>query len=609
MKVAWRRPPSSQSIFRFSAAGLESMSFQLALAERQVLADERLNNHNMIVSYNRTIIKLAIDAVLYTNQIKVSDFDESFQYFYKLFEMFIKNSPREIENQYDILKNVLTEERMRSAQIEIMDCIADHLQFQIQEEMMGAHFITVQIDDVSEPQTSSCSITVKYVTTSGRLVERFFGIHETSPGLTARELMNLAEEELESVDLESKLISLAHDSSVLKSAELSNLEVELQRKAPQALITKAHSLSTIMQLGCVSKIDSCRIFFATIQKIQEFLKQTPRIANNDFLLRISSNLETYYEWGYHSWFFNIIVDGWEELKSALQRILLDPKKNADCIYEAKCFLNDMNDFEFAFLCMIFKLVFQITDFLYYQIYMNSLDNDYCCDLILTKNSDIASFKSEKRFQDILQSATSKAEPWKRFGYHDVEGIKKYKKLTHDIINTILEELQVKYNELDKFRWFRLTNPTHFQQFSDSFPTEDVATIEKTYPGVFDIQRLISELEMFYQDQSFWNSNTCNIPHLICKKDLHKDFFKETYKLFVLVMTVNFSKPFGSGRSSLQKLKSYSISGFPQDSFNSLAYFKMNPKLCDYLFREIPHHEDIVDRFFYYTKNDHELLLT
>ncbi|XP_066903618.1 uncharacterized protein [Halyomorpha halys] len=578
------------------------------------ILDLHTSDHNRTVRLNRNIIRLAIDSLLYLNRMNASGYKENFVNFHKMFVMLISNSTPEIQIQYSKIRSILTIERMKTAHLEIMDCIAEHLHHHIQEEIIAADFLGLQIDDITDiRQASECAITVRYVRESGQLVEWFHGIQTTVPHMSAKDIMNVVEEAMEGTDYESKLVSFAHDGLTVREEHIETIQHELKNKAPNVLVNISHSLSTLLLQRCFSKLGACRMFFTTVQRIPEFFKRVP---SKDYLkilpvvhfLRFE--LDPGSEWWYHSQLLSAIVDCWDELKSAFQNSLIDPETNDTIIHESKCFISEMNDFGFAFLCVAFKKIFEITDKLYYHIRCKSYDNYFCRNEVETQLKVLESLKSNENFMYIFESASSKAGFWKKYHCPNVDDVtSEFKTLLDEIIISILSELTIKFNDLEKLSFFCLSDSTKFQSYTVRFPDEEVCKILQLYPSYFNqSQRLKKELEIFFSDAHFWNISPYEIPQLIREKNLHLTVFSETYKMFLTVLTNHFSIALGTSNKNLQGLKTYRQSHIPMDNFHSLTCMTLNADLLNHLIKTKNFYEEIIDKFYCYTQNDKELCL-
>ncbi|KAF2892543.1 hypothetical protein ILUMI_13628, partial [Ignelater luminosus] len=95
------------------------------------------------------------------------------------------------------------------------------------------------VDDTTDiVQKSQCSLIIKYVNASGKLVERFLGFYDTSSNRTAETLFNLASTCLEKLDYKSKLIGECFDAFRRK----------LKKVVPQAVFVHclAHRLNLVL---------------------------------------------------------------------------------------------------------------------------------------------------------------------------------------------------------------------------------------------------------------------------------------------------------------------------------------------------------------------------
>ncbi|KAF2885314.1 hypothetical protein ILUMI_20846, partial [Ignelater luminosus] len=82
----------------------------------------------------------------------------------------------------------------------------------VEKEIIDSELFSIQVDDTTHiVQKSQCSLIIKYVNASVKLVERFLGFYDTSSSRTAETLFNLASACLEKLDCKSKLIGQCFD--------------------------------------------------------------------------------------------------------------------------------------------------------------------------------------------------------------------------------------------------------------------------------------------------------------------------------------------------------------------------------------------------------------
>lgn len=157
-------------------------------------------NFNEKVRLNRMCLRTIINAVLYLSkqELPFRGHDEKSDSlnrgnFKELLNLLIENSPLEIKNHYEKIKNVFSGDS-KTIQNELIDCISSYINDHIKNEIKNSQFFSLQIDDTTDiTQMSQSSIIIRYyVDSQGLLVERFLGFYDVSAGRTADHLFAMA---------------------------------------------------------------------------------------------------------------------------------------------------------------------------------------------------------------------------------------------------------------------------------------------------------------------------------------------------------------------------------------------------------------------------------
>lgn len=582
-------------------------TIQDAIKENARLVKIQFNEN---VRLNRLFLHVVIDAVLYLSKQEITfrgndDVNDSINQgnFKELLSLLLLRSPLEIRNQYDKFKNVFSGDSV-SVQNELIECISEYINDYVKAEIKESIIFSMQVDDTTDiNQMSQCSLILRFVNSEGKLVERFLGFHDVSPDRTSIILYEMLHTVLGQFDYEYKLVGQSYDGAMVIPGHLEGLQRKFKEKAPQAIFVHslAHRLDVVLQQS-FGKILSYRIFFATVSEIPSFFQHTKRSYSLDF---ISSKcipiIMTHTRWSSNSKLLNAIVENWNKLKEIFEFVTSCEQSDKKSIHLARGFLNDMNSFEFTFLAVVFNDIFCSINTLYDILRITSLGITYCLSEI--KNTcEILKGKRTDQFFNVLFTKTTELTASEfdvkkedvNFDWDD-QSKTKYREQFFEILDHILMEMDVRFQDYEKIKFICLVDTTRFQQYKMGFPSAGLQNLQSYYPDIFTkMQRLRNELSLIYADENYRNKTTLEVFEELHEK---KDIFTETYKLFSLVLTIpSTSVSVEKSFSCLERIKAYSRNTISQEGMSSLANISIQKELLAHIIKKRPFYEDITDKF-------------
>lgn len=563
---------------------------------------------NEKVRLNRICLRTVIDAVLFLSkqELPFRGHDEKTDSvnrgnFKELLNLLIERSPLETKNHYEKIKNVFSGDS-KTIQNELIECISGYINDHIKNEIKNCPFFSLQIDDTTDiTQTSQSSIIIRYVNSQGLLVERFLGFYDVSAGRTADHLFTMAATVLDPLEYQLKLVGQCYDGASVMSGHLNGLQQKIKEHAPQAVFVHclAHRLNLVLQQS-FKKISKCRIFFASITGIPSFFhssaKRSYALASTS-ARRMPTITET--RWSSNSKLISAIVQDWQKLKEVFENIVTSEESDRNSVQLARGFLRDMNDFEFTFLTIVFSDIFDLTDILYDVLQKKSLDINFCITQIKKTRQLLSDKRNEKCFNSIFDKASTLTEinTSKRCdaGLRRDAIITQYRALFFQIIDHILMEMQIRFQDCDKLKFVCLADTTKFGAYSLSFPSDAFENLLKFYGTKFTKhQRLKNELSLLYSEENYKN---IKLQEIIVKLQGHKDIFTEAYTLFCLILTIpSTSVSVERSFSCLKRLKTFTRNTISQDRLSSLTVISLHKELLLDLMRRQPFYDDIIDRF-------------
>lgn len=140
-------------------------------------------------------------------------------------------------------------------------------------------------------------------------------------------------------------------------------------------------------------------------------------------------------------------------------------------------LKQLNTFEFEFLTHIFSDIFLITDNLFNTLQNKSFDIEYClrkinstCDLMKKK-------RNKTEFLSVYNKAIALTKLLKA-SRNNSNSESSFKIVFYEIIDNILMQLSIRFNDTDKLIYLQLADVTKFKDYSCKFPTSAFENLKK-----------------------------------------------------------------------------------------------------------------------------------
>ena len=563
---------------------------------------------NETVRLNRLVLQTVINAVLYLGKQELAfrGHNESRDSinrgnFKELLELLISTSPLDVRNHYDKIKKVFSGDS-KTIQNEIIGCVADYIIMHINNEINNTNFFSIEVDDTTDiTQSSQCSLIVRFVDAKGVIVERFLGFNDVSADRSSESLYQMLDKILDQFDYQHKLIGQCYDGASVMSGQLNGLQKKIKDKAPYAVFVHclAHRLNLVLQQS-FKRIYKCRIFFASISGIPSFFHHS---AKRTYALTLASARRiptiTDTRWSSNSKLMNVIVQDWAKLKEVFENIVSSEESDQKSIQLAKGFLNEFNDFEFTFLALVFNDIFGATDVLFDILQKRSLDIHFCisnikrtCELLRGKRNTEFFTTMFNRAKELTKINTDKRH---YAGHTEEEICCNYRLLFYEILDHILMEMEVRFQDCERLQFLCLADITKFGNYALNFPFDALLNLQQYYGKIFaKNRRLKNELELLYADENYRN---LSLPELLKKISENKDIFMEVFKLYCLICTIpSTSVSVERSFSCLKRLKTYSRNSISQGRLSSLALISIEKEFLEELCSKHPFHDDIIDRF-------------
>ncbi|KAH0812134.1 hypothetical protein GEV33_010657 [Tenebrio molitor] len=135
---------------------------------------QHVKQFNENVQRNRQFMQLPILAILYLGRQELPFGHGNFEELLRVLSM----SPGYAQEHCKQIKTVFAD---KTIQNDLVECISQYIDEHVEKEIQESKFYSIQVEDISDVvQSPQCSITVRYVNSWGKLVERFLGFHAGS---------------------------------------------------------------------------------------------------------------------------------------------------------------------------------------------------------------------------------------------------------------------------------------------------------------------------------------------------------------------------------------------------------------------------------------------
>lgn len=173
---------------------------------------------------------------------------------------------------------------------------------------------------------------------------------------------------------------------------------------------------------------------------------------------------------------------------------------------------------------------------------------------------------------------------------------RFKQIFYEIIDTVSNQIEIRFSNMNKLKFFDLLKVNNFQNYSKLFPQELLNSLLEHY-NFFDPVQLKNELSVLYSDKILENSsNPFEMLEYVTNCELNL-CMPELYKLLCLIVTIPVtSASVERSFSSLKRIKTFTRNTTGQDRLSSMSIISINKDFIHELCQNDKFYNDIIDYF-------------
>jgi hypothetical protein len=487
-------------------------------------------------------------------------------------------------------------------QNDIIECVGDVIMNKIKSEISDALFLAIMLDETTDiAKSSQLSTVIRYVK-DGNVCERFIGFADVSSDRTATAVSEHVFRILALFNCDQKLVAQGYDGAATFSGHLNGVQSLVKKRCPSALFIHcyAHRLNLVLSQS-VNHVSECKIFFKTLSGIPIFFshsaKRTNALNQSDVKRRFPTIVST--RWNYNSRIVNTVSENKIELIRFFDRIAEDPDSwDTDAFMTAKGYSLSLRDFDFAFLLNVFSHIFSLTDILFKILQTKTFDVKYCIDKVKETISHIRDARND--FEEMytkLEDDDNVESPKKRRRDDPINTRNKYCRLYYEIIDTVVGQMEVRFQDLNELQFLALLDSQKFESFKVKFPENLLLSLKSSYGSLFHVGNLRCELVSVYRLSDFSNKTVIEMMKFLKETDLAEEAFPETYKLCSLVSTIPVSTATVERTfSCMKRIKTTVRNSQSENRLSTLSLLSIEKGLLDELQSQKSFYDSVIDIF-------------
>ncbi|XP_062261961.1 zinc finger MYM-type protein 1-like [Platichthys flesus] len=557
----------------------------------------RVRRHNEEVLKNRHILSKLVDCVLCG----------AFELDSRLHGDTADTTGRGLDGCVASLDSVL-EEHLKKATVfrgssktvhqELLDSMLSVLKECILDEVQGAEYLAIQVDETTGVSTHSQLVLVlRYIDRRNNVQERFFDFiplqDANADSIVASLLERLST--LLPEGRESRLIAQAYDgAAVMRGAKggVHGRVLEVYGNA-HYVHCYAHHLDVIMEQA-TSHIPPIRAFFSDLGGFSEFFSRSfkrTKVLEEVVARRLPGTSTT--KWNLHTRALKPVYEHQDDLLLCFQTIRDSSHFDPQTVREAGGFVRMLQDEDFCFFLALFHKIMPNVDTLSKELQKKNIITNYSTIISGIIQSFTDNMQKIRDSFPSLHGQTSgsvQEQPRKK---KRTLGQGEHQQLATEVCETILSDAKDRLSFTKHLISATLLRGDLFPEHDRRFPDSALDTTVEAYP-MLSKAKLKTELSLIYKNNEFRTCSSALTLFLFFMENNLQDTFTETVSLLrILITTPMTSAESGRCFSTLKRIKTFLRNTKTQGHLNALAMLSMEKKLV----RNIPDFNNrVIERF-------------
>lgn len=391
----------------------------------------QLKSANHQVAENREVLKIIIDALLFTARQNIAQrgHDESHTSmnkgnFLELLDLMSKHHGplsshlQKIEGKHNRVTFLSSK-----SQNKLLDILAEIVRSKILLEVKKSGLFSVIIDTTTDISSiEQFTFLLRFVNDMGKIEERLVAL-VTAPDSTGKGMFevfcNITEKY--DIDWKSQLCGQAYDGAASMQGKYSGLKTLIQNENPNALYVwcSAHLLNLVIVDTC----DCCmmtKVFFGDIKALVEFMRARKRTAcfvhcqsklyPDQRVRRLKRFSNT--RWTSHDRVIIVVYEKYVALLQSLNKIATDIDSDSDTTSTAKSLTSRLSSFEFVIAMLLVKKIFSITTPVSNYLQSKSIDFIEAIGLVDVAKNRLYDLRNESQCEELINEAKTFAKAQK-----------------------------------------------------------------------------------------------------------------------------------------------------------------------------------------------------
>ena len=389
---------------------------------------------------------------------------------------------------------------------------------------------------------------------------------------TSNGFNQVLKENLDSFNLETKLIAQAYDGAAVMRGSANGVQVQMKKLFPHAHYVHcyAHQLNLIIKKVSSSN-KRIKLFFSSVNGIGVFFTISPK-RKSQLQIYCTAQIPRVCEtrWNFQSRIITAVHENRKQIIKCFASIQSEEGWDQKSICESIGFKKILEDKEFIFFLNFFNAMFKHVDILFGILQFRKANSISAEEAL--KKFEVAIIHLRENVSELIANddeIQSTTEPQNKKPKRDPCSFN-LESCAEEACNKIIDELKVKFQTSDIFQSFTVINPSDFKLHRNFFPTSHIETISTNY-SMLNKEKLKCELSVLYANDTFANiPNIINLLKFIDENGLNETFSEVSKLLEIALVTPTSTADSERCFSTMKRIKSFLRNAMSQERLNSLA---------------------------------------